>query len=106
MMQFLSDNLAVIIVVIVAIVAVIVLARFGYKKEVRSILLYLVASAEEKCGGGTGEIKYSSVIASLYEKLPVFARLLLSEKTLSSLIEEAVSKLKNYLSSGQIGESD
>ena len=37
--------------------------------------------------------------AALYERLPSAARILLDEKTISYLIEDAVKKLKKYLSS-------
>lgn len=105
MIQFIQNNLAVIIIAAVAIIGAIVLARFGYKKEAKAILLFLVASAERKWGSGTGEIKFSSIVASLYEKLPAFARVLLGQKTVTVLIEEAVTKLKDYLSDGKTLDS-
>lgn len=64
----------------------------------KTILLHLVTEAEEKWGGGTGEIKFSAVAEALYDKLPSAARFLLSGKTIASLIESAVERMKQYLS--------
>ena len=49
------------VIVIVLIVGAIVLYRFGCVKEAKMILLHLVSEAEERWGGGTGEIKFSEV---------------------------------------------
>ena len=98
MLGFLSEYWLLILVCAIFI-AVVILARKGYKKEARAIALSLVAAAEERYGGGTGEIKYSAVASALYGRLPAAARILLDEKTISSIIEEAVKKLKKYLSS-------
>ena len=98
MLGFLSEYWLLILVCAIFIAAVVILARKGYKKEARAIALSLVAAAEERYGGGTGEIKYSAVAAALYSRLPYAARLLIDEKTISSIIEEAVRKLKKYLS--------
>lgn len=71
MLGFLSEYWLLILVCAIFIAAVVILARKGYKKEARAIALSLVAAA----------------------------RILLDEKTISSIIEEAVKKLKKYLSS-------
>ena len=99
MLGFLSEYWLLILVCAIFIAAVVILALKGYKKESRAIALSLVAAAEERYGGGTGEIKYSAVASALYGRLPAAARILLDEKTISSIIEEAVKKLKKYLSS-------
>ena len=80
MLGFLSEYWLLILVCAIFIAAVVILARKGYKKEARAIALSLVAAA-------------------LYSRLPAAARILLDEKTISSIIEEAVKKLKKYLSS-------
>ena len=97
MLGFLSEYWLLILVCAIFIAAVVILARKGYKREARAIALSLVAAAEERYGGG--EIKYSAVASALYGRLPAAARILLDEKTISSIIEEAVKKLKKYLSS-------
>lgn len=95
MLEFLSEYAPVIIAVTVLAALVIILAKKGMEREAKAIVLSLVAAAEQRFGGGTGEIKYSAVAAALYERLPSAARILLDEKTISYLIEDAVKKLKN-----------
>ena len=85
------------VIVIVLIVGAIVLYRFGCVKEAKMILLHLVSEAEERWGGGTGEIKFSEVAYRLYEILPQAARYVLSAKTIASLIENAVAQMKAIL---------
>lgn len=85
------------VIVIVLIVGAIVLYRFGCVKEAKMILLHLVSEAEERWGGGTGEIKFSEVACRLYEILPQAARYVLSTKTIASLIENAVAQMKAIL---------
>lgn len=90
MLEFLSEYAPVIIAVTVLAALVIILAKKGMEREAKAIVLSLVAAAEQRFGGGTGEIKYSAVAAALYERLPSAARILLDEKTISYLIEDAV----------------
>ena len=85
------------VIVIVLIVGAIVLYRFGCVKEAKMILLHLVSEAEERWGGGTGEIKFSEVACRLSEILPQAARYVLSTKTIASLIENAVAQMKAIL---------
>lgn len=99
MLEFLSEYAPIIIAAILLAAIIIILARKGMKREAKAIVLSLVAAAEQRFGGGTGEIKYSAVAAALYERLPSAAKILLDEKTISRLIEDAVQKLKKYLSS-------
>ena len=57
MLGFLAEYWLLILVCAIFIAAVVILARKGYKKEARAIALSLVAAAEERYCGGTGEIK-------------------------------------------------
>ncbi|MGN1095795.1 MAG: hypothetical protein ACI4QR_05360 [Eubacteriales bacterium] len=98
MKDFFAQNIYTVIFVLICIVAFILLLRFGSKKQIRSVLLYLVTRAEEEFGGGTGEIKYASVVSAVYERIPVIARFIITQKELSKMIESAVSKMKAYLS--------
>ena len=93
-----TDIVLSVIFVAAAAVGIILLFRSGCVRQAKSILLYLVTQAEEKFGAGTGEIKFSAVADALYEKLPSAAKFFLSEKTIASLIESAVSKMREYLS--------
>ncbi|MBQ9511252.1 MAG: hypothetical protein IJR55_06125 [Clostridia bacterium] len=95
-MEFIKSHIVEILLSAAAVVCAFILIKRGYKQRAKDILLSLVAAAERKWGAGTGEIKFSSVIGAIYEKLP-FVKLFLSEKTLSTLIEDAVDALKKYL---------
>ncbi len=97
MKEFLLYNIHTIIFILVCIIGLILLLRFGSKKQIRAVLLYLVSRAEEEWGGGTGEIKYASVVAAVYERIPTAARFLITERELSRMIEAAVAKMKEYL---------
>lgn len=97
MKEFLLYNIHTIVFILVCVIAFILLLRFGSKKQIRAVLLYLVSRAEEEWGGGTGEIKYASVVAAVYERIPTAARFLITERELSQMIETAVSKMKEYL---------
>lgn len=98
MADILLRNLPVIIAVAVAVAGAIILAKLGYKKQAKAIVLYLVARAEQEWGGGTGEIKFAAVTDALFEKLPA-AKFFLTSRTVSSIIEDAVKRLKVYLAS-------
>ena len=103
-MEFIKAHAVEILLSAAAIVCAIVLISRGYKDRAKSILLSLVATAERVWGAGTGEIKFSAVTEALYEKLP-FVKLFLSKRTLSCLIEEAVTTLKKYLNGGNIAQN-
>ena len=74
-----------------------VLMRSKYKKQVSQILLYLVTEAEKEYGGNTGKLKFSAVSTWLYERLPYWGRLFLTEAMITSMIEDAVNAMKEYL---------
>lgn len=97
MLEFIKTHYAEIIVAVLFVAALVIMFRKGYKTQAKSIVLSLVAAAEKRWGGGTGEIKYAEVVSALYEKLPSFARLLLDKTTISNIIEDAVTKLKEIL---------
>ena len=102
MMNFITENLVTIIIVAVflAVVAVLFFAFGGkYRSAAKKILRHLVYDAEERYGGGTGEIKYSYVTGLLFEKLPAL-KYFCSEKGLSEMIEDAVAALKKKLEDG------
>ena len=98
MIEFIKENYIVIIAAAVLAAVLVIMAKRGYGKQAKAIVLSLVAQAEERYGGKTGEIKFSSVSAALYDKLPGLARLLLSKEAIARIIESAVVKLKEILS--------
>lgn len=87
-----------ILVVVLFVVACIVLIKKGYTKYVKQICFYLVCEAEEQFGNGTGTLKYAAVTTWLYEKLPLVCKWLFTEKQLDTLIETAVTEMKDWLS--------
>lgn len=100
MENFVIEHIGSIIVAIVFLLAVAILyfaAKGKYRKVAKQIMLSLVVAAEEKFGGGTGKIKFSYVVDRLYEKLPVIVQILFSEKDIANMIEEAVAKMKEFL---------
>ncbi len=93
-----TDIILSVLFVAALVAGIVLLYRSGCVRQAKSILLYLVTQAEKKFGGGTGEVKFSAVADALYDKLPSAAKFLISEKTIASLIEGAVTKMKEYLS--------
>lgn len=100
MTQFLLDHITDIIVIVVIIAGLIILYKKNRKDLVKKIILSLVVQAEKHLGSGTGELKYAYVIEKFYKYLPSVVRLLYSKKEIDTMIEEAVSKLKEMLSDG------
>lgn len=86
-----------VLVVILFILFLLFLIKRGATKHVKQILFYLVTEAEAKFGNGTGQLKYAAVVAWLYEKLPTIIKILFTEKQIDMLIEEAVTRMKEYL---------
>lgn len=69
----------------------------GKKKFVKQVVLSLVIQAEKALGSGTGDLKYNLVVTNIYKVLPLILRLLITEKELDKLIQDAVDYLKEYL---------
>lgn len=103
--EFIHEHFNSIVTVLVCLVVLgvlILLTKSKYSAVAKRILLSLVVAAEEKYGGGTGEIKFSYVAEKLHDKLPLLAQLVLTERDISSLIEDAVTRMKDYLSESTI----
>lgn len=86
-----------VLVVIAFIALIIYLVKKGAQKKVNNMLFYLVTEAEAIFGSGTGELKYAAVVTSLYEILPSILKILLTEKQIDDMIEQAVQDMKEYL---------
>lgn len=89
-------GLPVLLVVAFAVV-LFILYKKGYKNFVKQICFYLVCEAEAQFGGGTGTLKFAAVTSWLYERLPVVCKLLFTQKQIDAFIEEAVTKMKEWL---------
>lgn len=82
---------------ILAALVVIIVAIVGVVKQEKSIifkmLFSLVTEAEKQYGAGTGELKLSSVVSQVYEKLPSISKLI-PVKTLEKWVDEALVEAK------------
>lgn len=99
--EFITLHWSSLLVVALFIVALIVLIKKGYVKYAKQIVFYLVCEAESKFGSGTGALKYAAVTTWLYEKLPAICKFFLTEKQIDTMIEEAVSQMKEWLSANE-----
>jgi hypothetical protein len=78
-----------------AVVGLITLYRREGVAALKNMLFALVAEAEREYGAGTGELKKSAVIQCIYERLPKFATLVITRRTIETLLESALAYAKN-----------
>ena len=102
MIDFLANNLDFILTFIVVVIVCIIMARRGQIKKIKEIVLALCVNAEITYGGGTGAIKKASVIEAIYDILPGWAKIFISEKTISELVEEGKAKMDELANSNDI----
>ena len=100
-MSFIITHWVDILIVVAFIVGLCLLVKFGYKKQVKEICFYLVNEAEREFGGGTGQLKYATVVTWLYERLPAVLKLFMTAKMIDNLIEDAVKRMQQYLDTNQ-----
>ncbi|HHV97031.1 MAG TPA: hypothetical protein GXX37_11265 [Clostridiaceae bacterium] len=101
MMEIIIENWENILFILIFVIIIGVLFYTGNIKKIKQILFYLVIKAEKELGSGTGELKYAAVTTWLYERLPTIGKILFSTKQIDALIEEAVAKMKQYLSENE-----
>lgn len=78
----------------IAVIGVAIFALIKQEKTIIFKMLYsLVTEAEKQYGGGTGELKLSSVISQLYQKAPAAVKVIPVE-TLEKWVEEALATAK------------
>lgn len=99
MIDFLVNNLDFVLTFIVVVIVCIIMARRGQIKKIKEIVLALCVNAEITYGGGTGAIKKSSVIEAIYDLLPGWAKVFISDKTISDLVEEGKAKMDELANS-------
>ncbi len=97
MLNFIKLNISSILVVLVFVVGLLFLYKKGKKGFVNQVILSLVVQAEKALGSGTGDLKYVMVVENVYKILPPILKMLISEKELDNMIEDAVEYLKEYL---------
>ena len=102
MIDFLVNNLDFILTFIVVVIACIIMARRGQIKKIKEIVLALCVNAEITYGGGTGAIKKASVIEAIYDILPGWAKIFISDKKISELVEEGKAKMDELANSNMM----
>jgi hypothetical protein len=93
-LAWIASNWDNILLIAALIIALIVLYKKGEIKILKAILFALVTEAERQLGGGTGELKKSTVIDWIYDRMPSLLRLVFSRKEIESIIEEVLEYAK------------
>lgn len=97
LVDFVTNYWSSILAVIALIVFLVILVKYGYTKYAKQICFYLVCQAESEFGSGTGVLKYAAVTAWLYDKLPAVCKFFFTDKQIDTLIEDAVTQMKDWL---------
>ena len=103
MIEFITNNIQIILAVI-GIAILVILWVIGKKDIVKSVLLQFVIDAEAKYGSGTGAIKHDTVVGWIKAKFPTLF-LFISDKTLDKWIEDVVQYVKSELGEKAIQEA-
>ena len=103
MIEFITNNIQIILAVI-GIAILVILWVIGKKDIVKSVLLQFVIDAEAKYGSGTGAIKHDTVVGWVKAKFPTLF-LFISDKTLDKWIEDVVQYIKSELGEKAIQEA-
>ena len=103
MIEFITNNIQVILAVI-GIAILVILWVIGKRDIVKSVLLQFVIDAEAKYGSGTGAIKHDTVVGWIKAKFPTLF-LFISDKTLDKWIEDVVQYIKSELGEKAIQEA-
>lgn len=64
--------------------------------KIKEMIYSLVLEAEKLLGSSTGEAKFAQVISWIYERFPFDLVKLISQEQLKELIEDAVTRMKEY----------
>jgi len=76
----------------------------GEKTRAKRIILSVVLAAERKFDiQGAGKQKYAYAIGIIYSRLPWVLKIFISENEVQTLIEEAVTNMKNILKDTDAG---
>lgn len=95
-------TLAVIAAAVVFVVTLIQASPARRREILNSVLMSLAVEAERLYGAKTGQLKKQQVIAWLYARYK-WLTWLISEDTLSKLIDEVVEKMNAWMKSNPIG---
>lgn len=107
MIDFLVENwyilvaqIAVITIAAFAVYTFIKMPRSAQIKKVKEWLLWAVAEAEKELGSGTGQLKLRYVYNMFVTRFPAIAAVI-SFETFSKLVDQALKKLDELLSSNK-----
>lgn len=102
-MEFIVDNLAVIVatlavlaVAIVAVVRFVGLPTASQLAKVKEWLLWAVTEAEKDLGGGTGQLKLRQVYDLFVTRFPWLAKLI-SFELFSTMVDAALDEMRHLL---------
>lgn len=88
------DLVANMLLILLVICVMVYLFRIGKKCVAKKFLLELVLKAEDKFGGGNGDVKYAYVVTQFYDKLPSIIRRLYTKAEIGDIIDKLVIQLK------------
>ena len=102
-MEWFMDNWYIIVAILAGIATLIgaVIAFFklpvaAQKERIKQWLLWAVSLAEQKFGGGTGQLKLREVYDKFITKFPFISKII-SFQTFSNLVDEALVDMKEML---------
>lgn len=102
-MEWLIDNWYIIIaiiaglaVIVAGIIAFFKLPLATQKEHIKQWLLWAVSLAEQKFGGGTGQLKLREVYDKFITKFPFISKII-SFQTFSNLVDEVLVDMKEML---------
>lgn len=102
-MEWFMENWYVIVAILAGIAALVgaVIAFFklpvaAQKDRIRQWLLWAVSLAEQKFGGGTGQLKLREVYDKFITKFPFISKII-SFQTFSNLVDDALVDMKEML---------
>lgn len=98
MVNWITANPVMSLVILVIAIAIIVLIYINRKDVLLKSALYIVAKVEEEWGSDMGKIKFAEAYTYIKSKYPIVT-FLLPESVLTKIIEDALVKLKEILSS-------
>ena len=99
-LDWITTNPVMALVILVILIAIGVLIYINRKDVILKSALYIVAKVEEEWGSDMGKVKFAEAYTYIKAKYPIVT-FLLPESVLKKIIEDALVKLKEILSSKQ-----
>ena len=99
-LDWITTNPVMALVILVILIAIGVLIYINRKDVILKSALYIVAVVEDEWGSDMGKVKFAEAYTYIKAKYPIVT-FLLPESVLKNIIEDALVKLKEILSSKQ-----